>query len=401
MTLRVLQISQNYFIRGGSDIMFFRNIELLKLHGHQVIPFAAQSPKNEPGEWNHHFPLAADFEHPKPLDLIRFVYSMPARRSLEKIIQEYRPQIAHLHIYYGKITTSILPILKDAGIPIVQTLHEYKLICPVYSLVSINKICEACEGRHFYRALPRKCNSGSLKRTVLSVIESYVSRALGSVDSVDRFIAVSKALEQKVVKHGVPPEKVITLHNWLDVTDIQPASHIGHYFLYFGRIERLKGIFTLLEAASHVPDIPLLLVGEGNAHTDVMELIQKTELAHVKLLGFKKGDELQELIRNSICTLLPSEWFEPFGLTVLETFAHGRPVIGSAIGGIPELIDDGQNGFLFEPGNALALQTHMAWMAENPDRALEMGSAGRQKVETKFSQERYYTRLMEIYQDIL
>jgi len=160
-------------------------------------------------------------------------------------------------------------------------------------------------------------------------------------------------------------------------------------------------IFTLLEAASHVPDIPLLLVGEGNAHTDVMELIQKTELAHVKLLGFKKGDELQELIRNSICTLLPSEWFEPFGLTVLETFAHGRPVIGSAIGGIPELIDDGQNGFLFEPGNALALQTHMAWMAENPDRALEMGSAGRQKVETKFSQERYYTRLMEIYQDIL
>lgn len=399
--LTILNISQNYHVRGGSDKIFFALGELLRRKGHRVIPFTAHSPDNLATEWNRFFPRAADFEKPGPGDVFRFVYSLSAKRAIRQIIEQFHPDIAHLHIYYGKITASILAELKRAGIPIVQTLHEYKLICPVYTLVSNGHICEACEGHHFWRALPRRCNRGSLARTALSVLESYVSHWLGAVHQVDRFIAVSNALRQKMVQHGLPEEKIVTLHNWVDCTEIPPAKQPGEYFLYFGRIERIKGVFTLIEASAQIPSIPLLLVGEGEARSEVVDLIRSKGYLHIRWLGFKSEIELRELIHRSICTVIPSEWFEPFGMTVLESFSHGRPVIGTSLGGLPEMIDHGINGFLFEPGDAAMLASYLDWMSRHPHQAVAMGQAGRAKVEESFSPESYYEGLMKIYTDVL
>ena len=399
--LTILNISQNYHIRGGSDKIFFALGELLSRKGHRVIPFAGQSPDNEASEWSRYFPPAADFERPGPLDIMRFIYSLPARRAIENVIEKYRPDLAHLHIYYGKITGSILPVLKAAGIPIVQTLHEYKLICPVYTLVSNGRICEACEGKHFWRAFPRRCNRGSLSRTALSVVESYFSHWNGSVRLVDKFIAVSDALRQKMIQYRIPSTKIVTLHNWIDAANVPVADKPGQYFLYFGRLEHIKGIYTLLKASSQVSDIPLLLVGEGNACADILKFIEEKGWFHIKWLGFKREMALQDLIHNSICTIMPSEWYEPFGMTVLETYAHGRPAIGADIGGIPEIIAHGETGFLFSPGNDCMLADHLRWMAENPDDALKMGQAGRRKIEAHFSPDLYYERLMRIYDSVL
>jgi glycosyltransferase involved in cell wall biosynthesis len=399
--LSILNISQNYYVRGGSDRYYFCLAELLENQGHRVIPFASNQAENQKTIWSKYFPVAVNFDSPKPNDIFRFIYSQSAAKSINKLIQDHNPQVAHLHIYYGQLTSSILSPLKKAGIPIIQTLHEYKLVCPVYTLVSNGNICETCAGRYFWQATLKRCNRGSWTRSLLSTVESYVSHLLGAVDQIDRFITVSHFQREKLIELGVPAAKLTTVHNFIDTSLITPAEKLGDYFLYFGRIEQLKGIFTLVEAAASIPDVPLLIVGDGKARFELENLIEQRNLKHIHILGSKRGKELQELIRNSICSILPSEWYENCPMSILESLAYGRPVIGTKIGGIPELIRDGVDGFLIPCGNTELLREKMLWLANNRHKALAMGLQGREKIETEFNSSKHYTEIMNIYDKVL
>lgn len=401
MKRTILNVSQNYHVRGGSDRYFFTLAELLQKHGHRVVPFTAASPNNESSEWENYFPRGADFEHPGAGDLLRFLYSHDAVKSIRQLLQDTDINLAHFHIYYGKLTTSILEVLKRDGIPLIQTLHEYKLTCPVYSHLSNDQICEACEGKHFWRALPKRCNRGSLARTALSVTESYVSKMLGAVKKFDHFISVSHFLRKKMISHGIPEDKISTVHNFVDVSDITPNFSEGDYILYFGRVHRSKGILTLIAAAVPLTDVPIYIVGDGEAMPEVQRIIEENGCKHIHLLGFKQGDELRELIGNSICTVLPSEWYENCPMSVLESYAYGKPVIGADIGGIPELIVDGVDGFLVPSGEQETLQDRLLWMSEHKSEAAEMGRVGRHKMETEFNADIHYERIMNVYQQFL
>ncbi|RKU37235.1 glycosyltransferase family 1 protein [Candidatus Poribacteria bacterium] len=401
MKRTILNVSQNYHVRGGSDRYFFTLAELLQKHGHQVVPFTAASSNNEPSEWENYFPRGADFEQPGAGDLLRFLYSHDAVKSIRQLLKDTDIDLAHFHIYYGKLTTSILEVLKRDGIPLIQTLHEYKLTCPVYSHLSNDQICEACEGKHFWRALPKRCNRGSLARTALSVTESYISKMLGAVKKFDHFISVSHFLRKKMISHGIPEDKISTVHNFVDVSDITPNFSEGDYILYFGRVHRSKGILTLIEAAVPLTDVPIYIVGDGEAMLEVQQIIEKNGAKHIHLLGFKQGDELRELILNSLCTVLPSEWYENCPMSVLESYAYGKPVIGADIGGIPELIVDGVDGFLVPSGEQETLRDRLLWMSEHKSEAAEMGRIGRYKMETEFNADIHYERIMNVYQQFL
>jgi glycosyltransferase involved in cell wall biosynthesis len=399
--LTVLNVSQRYRVYGGSDRYFFALAKILQEHSHSVIPFTAGHPNNLPTPWSDYFPEGVNFEAPSFRDILRFVYSKSAANAMRKILKHSPIDIAHLHIYYGQLTASILASLQEADLPIVQTLHEYKIVCPVYTLVSNGEICQACQGHAFWHAIVKRCNRGSLARSLLSAVESYVSKAAGSIRKIDHFITVSNFQRDKVIELGLPAEKVTTIPNFIDTNDIQPNCEPGDYFLYFGRLEKVKGLFTLIEAASSLKDIPLLIAGDGEIRLELEQLIEQKELKHVHLLGFKAGNELQQLIRNSICTLVPSQWYETFGLTLIESFAHGRPVIASSIGGICEIVSDTIDGFLVPPKNVEILREKMLWMAEHRHEAVEMGQAGRKKVETQFNPEIHYEKIMEVYRKVL
>lgn len=401
MSLIVLNVGQNYYIRGGSDQYQFALARLLKHHNHQVIPFASTDPKNRDTPWSKYFPEKVNFDSPTISDLIKFIYSRQAADSMRVLCNEQPIDLAHLHIYYGQLTSSILTPLKQAGIPIVQTLHEYKIVCPVYSLMSNNEPCQACNGSNFWQATVKRCNRGSLARSLLSTIESYTSRILGSVSKVDHFIAVSDFQRNKLIELGVPQAKITTVHNFIDLSYIPPSYEVGEYFLFFGRLERYKGIFTLIEAASALTDTPLLIVGDGTDRALVEQTITEQNLDHIKLLGFKEVHELEQLIKGSICTITPSEWYETFGLSLIESFAHGKPVIASCIGGMTEIVTDGVDGYLIEPGNMQELRSRMEWMSQNKEQALQMGMLGRKKVAQKFNSELHYQKLMKIYQQVL
>ena len=397
----ILNVSQNHYIRGGSDRYFFALAELLRKHGHQVVPFTAASPKNEPSEWDPYFPRAADFENPGPIDLLRFLYSRDAAKSIQRLLNNTNVDIAHFHIYHGKLTASILESLKKTGVPLIQTLHDYKLTCPVAVHLSNDEICEACEGKHFWRALPKRCNRGLLTRTVLSVTESYVSQMLGAVEKFDHFVSVSHFLRKKMISHGIPENKISTVHNFVDVSDITPNFSVGDYILYFGRVHRSKGLLTLIAAAAPLKQVPLYIVGDGVGMPEVRRIVEQDGCEHIQLLGFKQGDELRELILNSICTVLPSEWYENCPMSVLESYAYGKPVIGADIGGIPELIVDGVDGCLVPSGDQEALRERLLWMSEHRNEAVEMGRTGRHKMETMFNADIHYERIMNVYRKFL
>ncbi|BAC88404.1 glycosyltransferase family 4 protein [Gloeobacter violaceus] len=399
----VLNVSQNYFIRGGSDRYFFSLGELLEKWGHQVIPFAARQPENCETPWAHYFPEPINFTSPSARDLLRFVHSKPAADALSRLLGEHRPAIAHLHIYYGQLTTSILRPLKEAGIPIVQTLHEYRLVCPVSTLMSADgQLCQSCNGKDFWQAVAKRCNRGSLSRSLLSAAELYYSHALGGViDKVDRFITVSHFQRRKLAELGIPAHKMVTVHNFVDVSNIPVNPGKGDYFLYFGRLERLKGIFTLIEAAAPLTEVPLLIVGDGEAREEVEATVARRGLSHIRVLGPKRGRELQQLIADSLCCVLPSEWYENCPMAVLEAYAHSRPQIGADIGGIPELIEDGTDGLLFAPGDSEHLRECLLAMARDRRRAMEMGLAGRQKIERYFSQNHHYEQIVGVYNDLM
>lgn len=397
----ILNVSHNYFVAGGSDRYFIDHCRLLQQHGHAVIPFCAEDSRNRSTEFDRYFPASPDFENPGIVDLYRHIYSGPARKAITTLLNREHVDLAHLHIYYGKLTASILQPLREQGIPVVQTLHEYKLICPVYTMVSQGHTCEVCSGRHFWQALPRRCNRGKLDRTLLSVIESYVSKNLGAVRSVDHFVAVSNFMREKMVQHGVAPEKITTVHNFVDADCFEPTYDEGRYVLYFGRLEELKGIYTLLSAMTVLPGVQCLIAGEGEERAAIEQYIKLNRLENVKVLGFVRGDALHDMIRGAVCTVLPSLWYEPFGLTVLESFALGRPAIGSRIGGVSELIDHGIDGFLFEPGNAEELTGFIEVLAADRNRTVEMGKAGRHKVLSQFSTESHYQGLLRVYDQLL
>lgn len=396
----VLNVSQNYYVRGGSDRYFFALADLLTRHGHRVVPFSSHQARDEATPWSGYFPPGVDFDRPGWRDLARFIYSRSAAKSLRRLLSDVQIDLAHLHIYYGQLTSAILPVLREAGIPVVQTVHDFKLVCPVYSLLSHGTICEACAGRQFWRATAKRCNRGSFKRSLLSTVESYVSRWVGNVDLVDHFISVSHFQRQKLIQLGVPAEKITTIHNFAETTDIRPETTPGEYLLYFGRIERLKGVFTLLEASKHCPEVRVVIAGRGEASDEVAQRVRDENLHNVELVGFVQGAELEQLVRGSIATILPSEGYDNCPMAILESYSYAKPVIGSRIGGIPELICDGQDGYIFAPGDAVALAEHLNWMNQHRDRAVAMGLAGRKKVEDEFNTEVHYQRIEAVYRQL-
>jgi len=395
--MRILNVGQNYRITGGSDRYLFSLESLLKSRGVEVVPFASGHPDNVDTPWSSYFPRRVNFESPGLLDVGRYIYSGAARRCIDKLLAEYRFDLAHLHIYYGQLTGSILGRLVRHSVPIVQTLHEYKLICPTFMLMSNGKVCEACGRGGFIQAVVQRCNRGSLARSLISAGEASVTNALGSVSSIDHFIAVSDFLRNKVIEHGVPADKVTTVHNFVDSSLYQPSHVAGDYFLFFGRLEKIKGIYSLIEAVAPLKDVRLVIAGDGAERCGVQVACQQAKHGNIEYVGFKRGKELAELIRGARAVVAPSEWYETFGLTLIEGFAHGRPVICTRMGGMPEVVDEGLDGYVVPPGDVDALREAVLSLWRQPNTAIEMGQEGRHKVETRFGVERHLDGIRKVY----
>ncbi len=395
--MNIINCNNNFYIRGGSDKIFFTHMEIMREFGHNAIPFAPKDDNSTDSKWVEYFPNAIDIKEPNLLNLPKFFYNRDASEKLEDLLTDTDIDIAHLHIYYGRLTTSILQVFKKYNIPVVQTLHDYKLICPNSNLLCNEKVCEACQGAKFWKAFTKVCNDNSIFKSAAITLESYLSRLLGDKDKVDHFIAVSQFLKNKLIEFGLESDKISVVNNPIDTKSYEPDYNPGNYFLYFGRIEKIKGISSMLEAAIKAK-VELILVGEGDEKERLEKLYAEKE--SIKFLGFQSGQKLQNLIANSICTICPSICYDIFPTTILESFALGKPVIGSNIGGIPEMIDHEENGLLFEPGNVDDLVEKLHVFKNQPNLGIDFGKKGRAKVEKQYNTEKYYKEIMKVYSSI-
>lgn len=393
--MKILQVNNNHRIVGGSDTVYLNTGELLIHRGHAVSWFAGRSTEDLPSADAAYFPEAFTTATSGLVDLPRYFRNGAARRAMARLLDDKGPfDVAHLHIYYGRLTASILSPLRVRGVPIVQSLHEYKLACPVYTLERGGATCEKCIGGSTVNCVRHRCKGGSLVNSAIVLAEYHTSRWQGDVRFVDRFICVSDFQRRLLERAGIPSKKLTTLHNFVDAAGLAPAKPIerGDYLLYFGRVEELKGVPTLVEAALK-RNVPLCIAGTGAWEDQLRARI--SHRPHIQALGFVSGDPLRTLVAGARAVVVPSEWYENCPMTILEAKAVGTPVIAARIGGIPELVRDGVDGFLFEPGNVEELVSCFDKLDASDAEALS--NAALEDAQARFSPEAHYRALMEIY----
>ena len=409
--MRVLMCNSFFYLRGGVERCFFDLSELLSAHGHEVIPFCMRHKRNRPSEYSRYFVSEIDFpsllqQRTSPVTklkaLERVLYSHEAKRQIEQLIKDTRPDIAHVQEIDHEISPSILHTIKQFDIPIVQTLHDYKQLCPNTNFVSGEEVCERCRGHRYFHVVLRRCKRDSLSASLLACLETYFQKLLRICErTVDVFIVPSRFLQHKLAEHGFDAT-VIHLPNFVDVERFRPCYEISDYFVYFGRLVSIKGVKTLFEAMRYVNSSSrLYVIGEGELKETLREYARQHGISNIAFLGYLATQDLIPLVQRAAFTVFPSECYENYPMTILESFACGTPVIGSNIGGIPELVEDGRNGLLFEPGNPWQLADRIQFLLDNPQRAIEMGRNGRQQVEATNDPQRYYQRIVEIYQRLL
>jgi glycosyltransferase involved in cell wall biosynthesis len=313
------------------------------------------------------------------------------------LLNETQPDIAHAHNVYHHISPSIFGVLKRRNIPTILTLHDLKLACPAYKMLTHDGICERCKSGNLSHVVRNRCVKNSLALSSMIWLEASVQRLLGSYsDNVDRFITPSRFYLEKLVEWGWERKRFTHIPNFVDVDALQPDFNAGLAFLYFGRLAPEKGLQTLLKAAAQAR-VQLWIVGTGPEEATLKQLATEINV-DVQFLGYKTGADLHELVRRARAVVLPSEWYENAPMSVLESYALGRPVIGAAIGGIPELIRENETGISFTSGNVDDLATALRQFAGmSPAQLTDMGQCARAWVENDFTVTRYLERLMHLY----
>jgi glycosyltransferase involved in cell wall biosynthesis len=401
--MKILQINKFFYLKGGSEKYFFELRDLLKKNNHQVIDFSMKDKKNLPSPFSEYFIEPINLKSEGIIKnfkkALQIIWNKEAQKKLEILIQKEKPDIAHLHNIHHEISLSILPVLKKYKIPIVQTLHDYQIICPNYKLYCQGKICEKCKKHKYYQCFLNKCVQDSYLASLFATLENYFYWLFGiykniypvrnilnfNINSnkglisneIDLFIAPSWFLKNKFIEFGIPENKIIYLPNFVKLchsreggnpfisndkfknkreiikknqNDENENSFLqeNNYLLYFGRLSKEKGVDVLIKAMEFInPNIKLKIVGEGPEKENLKKMarLPRPGLGNLKIqfLGHKNQNELKEIIKNSLAVVVPSLWYENCPLSILEAFSFGKTVIASNLGGIPELVQPVRN----------------------------------------------------------
>ncbi len=401
--MKILQINNFHYLFSGTERYYFDLSELLEKRGNKVAFFSVKNPKNTRTNWNKYFLEYISYKNPGlssiPAILSRFVYSVEARRKIGYLIDNFKPDIAHIHTIDLYISPSIILELKKRHIPIVYTLHNYQLLAPTSgSLFHNGKICEITKPHSYYKAIFHKCIRNSYRASAAYVIKQYMHHILGVFNHIDIFLAPSNFIRNKFIEYGFNQKKIVRIPNFTQYQqNYSESSSLGKYILYFGRLSREKGLETLIEVMRELPDIKLKLVGSGPLLRDLLHKKSTYKLKNVEFIPQMNGSVLKFFIRKCRFSVLPSMWYEVFPMAILESFACGKTVIASNIGGIPELVHDKRTGLLFEPGNVRDLTKKISFLWSNVRLLVKLEQTAYEYINQNYSQEMHYEKIHNVY----
>lgn len=403
--MKILLINKFHYLRGGGAVRaYLDTARILVSRGHEVAFFSMDHPENEPTEWSRFFVSQSEYLDESSLSFFtkaklafRIIWNREAQRKLNALIDEFRPDVAHLHTIYHQLSPSIIWTLRKRRVPMVMTLHDYKLVSPNYSLFVRGKIWEHTSA---WRCIVDRCVKNSFLKSLDCALEQWIHGFLGSYRKIDRFIAPSQFLINTYHRLGFAPDIMKISQPLLPFPEGAVPDSVGDYLLFFGRLSHEKGVGTLLRAVALLGGAEkVVIVGDG-PEKNRLEVLAREILSMGSYFfpGSKYGAELETIRQKAKAIIIPSEWYENMPYVLLESLASGVPVIASRIGGMTERIKDGKNGLLFTPGDEYDLAGKI--------RSLPSFDAGTHGREARSSiedlrPERYADALEAVYSDIV
>lgn len=407
--MKILICNKFNFLAGGTERYLFDLKKNLKRNGNKVITFSSKDTRNLPSLYSEYFVSHKDFNNCKQkktiynlklsLDLI---YSFSAKRKITRLINDFRPGLAHIHNIYHHISSSIICLLKKKKIPIVMTIHDYKIICPNYSLFTNNQYCQRCRNHRYFNAVRHKCVKNSYLKSFLACLEIYFCKITKIyTKNIDLFIAPSRFVEKKLIDFGIKKEKISYLPHAINLEKFNSGYNKGKYILYFGSLTPKKGVQVLLKAAQYIPAIAVKIAGSGPYQKNLKNLAKTYRLKNVDFLGRKENNELAGIVKKSSLVIIPSLWPEASSLVAYEAFKASKPVLASKIGALPEIVTNNKTGILFSPNNPFELAEKIKYLMANPKIAKKIGQNAKEKIDTFNDENSHYQKIIEIYESLI
>ncbi len=395
--MKILLVNKFLYPKGGAETYIFNLGNILSSKGHSVEYFGLQNEKNTVGNSAGSYVSDIDFSEGTKKNLkapLRIIYSSEARRKIRAVLEKFQPDIVHLNNIQFHLTPSIIleteKYRRETGrkLKIIYTAHDYQLVCPSHGLFdSEMKICTKCLDGNYFHCVNGKCMKKSLAKSVLAAADAYLWKTVKAYEFIDKIICPSYFLKSKLDIQERFKKKTTAIHNF-----VEPDNAVydkEDYILQFGHLSKDKGTLTLLEAAKRMPEKRFVFAGYGAAENAI------SQVPNAEYVGFKTGDALKSLIGKAACSVYPSEWYENCPFSVIESQIYGTPVVGSRMGGIPELICENETGLIFEAGNSDELVKKLRYMLETEGKLKEYTENCKNvRFETA---ETYYEKIMQIY----
>jgi len=378
--MKIIVVHNAYQQRGGEDAVVGAEIELLQSHGHAVATY---------------FRHNDDIARMSNLEVARKTHwSSRTTSEIAALVDVFRPDVIHVHNTFPLISPSLYWAAAKRSVPVIQTLHNFRLACPQAMFLRDGKVCEDCMGKIPWRSVLHGCYRGSRVQSAVLTSMITLHRAIGTwSNKVTRYIALNDFCRNKFIEGGLPPERVVIKPNFVDFPAPIVCKRNG--FLFVGRLSSEKGVHVLVQAFAELKGAALRVAGTGPEAHLLHDVVGLT------VLGPLSKTDVKAEMNGSTALVVPSIWYETFGLVMVEAFACGTPVMASRIGVLPNLVTEGVTGLLFEPGNAQDLAQKMRWAQQHPDEMAAMGRNARTQYEAEFTAERNYQQLMAIYQDAI
>lgn len=393
---RILLVNKFYYPRGGDCTAMLSLENLLREKGHEVAIFSSTHAMNNPSEWSGYFPSEIDLSNAGSRTNIltaitRPFFSGEVKKKFIRLLDDFKPDVLHAHNIHSYLSPYIIQLAAQRGVKVVWTIHDYKLICPAYSCLREGKVCELC----FHRKWPvvkYRCMKHRLSASLLAFLEAKVWNRKKLERYTYKFISPSHFLKEKMVSASFDSDRITVIHNF--IPNLQPLGEIKKkdYYCYVGRLSPEKGLDTLLEAAKDLP-YTLYILGSG---AEMEKLKKRYASEKIQFLGHQASAEVIRIVRQARMTVIPSIWYENNPFSGIESLCAGTPVLGANIGGIPELIEEGWNGFLFTPGAVEELKQKITKSFHIFDDSYPYQKIA-EKARDKFSADTFYEQINEIY----
>jgi glycosyltransferase involved in cell wall biosynthesis len=386
--MKILSVHNFYQQRGGEDAVVASESELLMAGGHAVVPYERHN-----SELRDIGPVGAI------INAVGTVWAPKSYRALTRLLRKEKPDVAHFHNTFPLISPSAYYACAEAGVPVVQTLHNYRLLCPGGTFMRDGMVCESCLGRTIaFPAVAYRCYRGSFPQTTVLAAMLAAHKGIQTWQrKVNVYIALSQFARQKFIEGGLPPDRIVVKPNFVHP---DPGAKVrrGQYALFLGRLSEEKGLRVLLRAWTMLEQtIPLYVIGDGPMRDEIQVEIERLKLSHVNAIGSIASTEVSKWMHGARFLVCPGLSYEGFPLTIAEAFACALPVIASRLGSLEEIVSNEQTGLHVEPGNVEDLARKVQWAWSHPERVDQMGQQARIKFEKEYAAKQNFKALMDIY----